>query len=190
MIIDKASYKTLLVALLCFGLGACAAAKPKLEPQVQLSASSEPLQPRKQSILDYVSIFLALSPELQRKELAEVNQAYAANKQFVDTRVKLALLYGLPASKVRDAAKAQALLEDLMREPSLDTERKPLVSLVRDYLVETTKLSQKLRDEQKRSDNLQTKIDMAQQKADSLQRKLDELKNIEKTMTDRDQGSK
>lgn len=188
-------YNIIVVPLTCLTLGACISPKPKQEPTTQAVtvneiAQTETLTAQKESILTYAGKLLALSPDLQKKELVELNQTYSANKQFVDTRLKLALLYGLPNSKVRDTAKAQALLDDLIREPSLDTERKTLASLIRDYILDTAKLAQKLREEQKRGDNLQVKSDSAQQKADSLQRKLDELKNIEKTMTDRDQGSK
>jgi len=188
-------YKIIVVTLICSTLGACVSHKTKLEPKSQVAApneitQAETLAQQKESILEYAGKILTSSADTQKKELADLNQTYVINKQFVDTRLKLALLYGLPNSKVRDTAKAQAFLDDLIREPSLDIERKTLASLVRDYIADTSKLAQKLREEQKRGDNLQVKSDTAQQKADSLQRKLDELKNIEKTMTDRDQGSK
>jgi hypothetical protein len=80
------------------------------------------------------------------------------------------------------------LLDDLLKEKTLDNERRILATLLRDYLIETNKLAQKMRDEQKRADGSQQKLDALQQKNDALQQMLDDLKNIEKTMVDRDQG--
>ncbi|HSH72504.1 MAG TPA: hypothetical protein VK974_05535 [Methylophilaceae bacterium] len=190
--------KTIAVIAISLSLSACLTARTKQEGKEEIKQElkqtaitvNETLEQRKQSTLEYAANMMAAPADAQKKELAELNQSYATNKQFVDTRMKLALLYALPASKVKDTIKAQALLDDLIREPSLDIERKTLASILRDYIADTGKLAQKARDEQKRSDGLQTKADLAQQKADSLQRKLDDLKNIEKTMTDRDQGSK
>jgi len=180
------SLKILSIILLAMSLGACVTAKPK--PAVTMSEPVEHEQ-RKASILEYAANMLAASGDTQKKELSELTQNLSANRQDIDTRMKLGLLYGLPNSKVKDFNKAQALLDDLVREPSLGAERKLLGNLLRDYIADTAKLAQKARDEQKRSEGLQMKAETAQQKADNLQRKLDELKNIEKTMTDRGQGN-
>lgn len=184
--------KTYISALiLCVLLSACAGnkQKPVAPPSAAKITVIEKVEPRKESLLEYASYQLSASAESQKKELQELNQTLVINKQDIPTRLKLALLYGLPNSKVRDVNKAQALLDDLIREPSIETEQKTLANLLRDYIVDIAKLNQKIRDEQKRSDTLQAKADNAQQRADGLQRKLDELKNIEKTMTDRGQGN-
>ena len=72
--------------------------------------------------------------------------------------------------------KLQALLDDLARDKYLDGDRKILTLIMRDYIAENNRLGIKARDEQKR--------------ADALQQKLDELKNIEKTMLEREQGNR
>jgi hypothetical protein len=143
-----------------------------------------------QSLLEYAGSFVELSADAQKKELVQVNQAIAQNKNDLKNRMKAAMIYALPNSRMRDTAKAQNLLDDLLREKTLDNERKILATLLRDYLIETNKLSQKARDEQKRADGSQQKLDALQQKNDTLQQMLDDLKNIEKTMVDRDQGIK
>ena len=125
-------------------------------------------------LLDYALRYSQLSAEAQKKEVVQVNQALAAGKANTNIRMKAALIYGLPASHFRDQAKSQLILEDLLHEKALDGDTKALATILQDTLDENSKLSQKSKDEQKR--------------ADGLQQKLDELKNIEKSMGDRDQG--
>lgn len=125
-------------------------------------------------LLDYALRYSQLSAEAQKKEVAQLTQALAAGKANTNIRMKAALVYGLPASRFRDQAKSQLLLEDLLHEKALDSDTKALATILQDFLDENAKLLQKNKDEQKR--------------ADGLQQKLDELKNIEKTMGERDQG--
>ncbi len=184
--------------LLTASLSACVAPAHKPMPVVEAAPPAaiiiaEPAL--KESMSDYVSNMMAASQETQKKELAQLTTSTAKlNQPDVITRVKLALLYGMPSSRVRDPAKAMPLLDELVRDSTLDTESRVLTTLLRDYQLESNKQAQRLRDEQKRGDTLQSKVsglqstaDSAQSKADTLQRKLDELKNIEKTMTDRGQ---
>lgn len=149
------------------------------------------------AITEYINKVLNMSADAQKKELQDLIQTQQSNKQEIYTRTKLALLYGLPTSRVRDYTKAQSLADDLLKERSLDSERKAILIIMRDYLAETVKISIKLREEQKKGDVLQGKLDAlqikadaAQQRADSLQQKLDELKDIEKSMINRNRSNK
>jgi hypothetical protein len=130
------------------------------------------------NMLVFSQDFPKLSLEAQRKELTKLNQTTAYNAQ---SKLMLAMAYGLPNSHVRDSAKALALLDEVAAEKRLDEESLMLAVIMRDYISEMNKSAQKTRDEQKRAD-------ASQQKLDELQKKLDDLKNIEKTMVDRDQG--
>lgn len=123
-------------------------------------------------VLDFAENFSDLSLEAQKRELHQNSQ----NKNDLTSRIKVAMIYALPASKLRDTNKAQALLDDLSKEKNLDGDRKILTLIMRDYIAENNKLGNKARDEQKR--------------ADTLQQKLDELKNIEKMMLEREQGNR
>ncbi len=131
-------------------------------------------------ILAFSQDFPKLSLEAQRKELTRLNQTAAYNAQ---SKLMLALAYGLPNSQLRDAVKAQSLLDEIATDKRMDEDSLILAAIMRDYISELSKSAQKARDEQKRADT-------AQQKLDELQKKLDDLKNIEKTMVDRDQGVK
>jgi Holliday junction resolvase RusA-like endonuclease len=123
-------------------------------------------------VLDFAESFGDLTFEQQKKELLQNNQ----NKGDLTSRIKIAMIYGLPNSKLRDTNKAQALLDELARDKNLDGDRKILTLIMRDYITENNKLGIKVRDEQKR--------------ADTLQQKLEDLKNIEKMMLEREQGNR
>lgn len=143
-----------------------------------------------ESLLEYAGRFPDLTAEAQKKELAQINQNIGQNKNDLNSRMKAAMIYSLPGSRLRDTSKAQSLLDDLLREKTLDTERRALAEILRDTISENNKYSQKIHDEQKRADTLQQKLDAAQQRADALQQKLDDLKTIEKTMVDRESGTR
>lgn len=131
-------------------------------------------------LLVYAKRFGELPAENQKKELAQVAQILSRNKKDTFNRIKAALIYGLPNSRLRDNAKALALLTELQRDKTLEDDVGGLVALMKDVVDErqrlednSTKLNQKVRDEQRR--------------ADELQQKLDALKNIDKTMIERGQ---
>ena len=152
------------------------------------AASNVPQPPAGESLLEYSGRFMELSAEAQKKELAQINESLSQNKSDFNYRMKAAIIYAIPASRLRDVNKAQVLLDELIRDKTLDKRRKTLAVILKDYisensksvdegnklLIENNKLSQKVRDEQKRADN--------------LQQTLDDLKTIEKTMVDRELG--
>ena len=176
----------LLSALL---LNACATSLPKSSNETTPpTASNVPQPPASDSLLEYSGRFMELSAEAQKKELAQINESLSQNKSDFNYRMKAAIIYAIPASRLRDVNKAQVLLDELIRDKTLDKRRKTLAVILKDYisensksvdegnklLIENNKLSQKVRDEQKRADN--------------LQQTLDDLKTIEKTMVDRELG--
>lgn len=158
----------LLAILLC----ACSSLPKPAEQTVSPTSQGE-------TALDYAAQFGNLNNDTQKRELQQMSQA---SKTSLEARIKLATIYALPSSKLRDNAKAQNLLDELLKEKSLQPSQKNLLMLLRDFVADASKATSKLRDEQKRAD-------AAQSKADSLQQKLEELKNIEKAMITRDQAN-
>jgi len=186
----KSNY--LIPILLCLQLlNGCAFINKQSKPvQSETLNTSKPVQQAEQTNpdwLDYTTRFSDLPADMQKKELAQVLQALSLNKTDIDLRSKAAIIYAIPASKLKDNAKAQSLLDDLLKEKTLEAKQKTLLSLLRDFIADNAKWGLKIKDEQKRSDTALQKLDAAQQRADALQQKLDELKDIEKTMIDRDQ---
>jgi hypothetical protein len=144
-------------------------------------------------ILTYAQRFGELSPEAQKKELAQATQAVSRNRNDTKSRMKVALIYSLPASRHRDNERALALLEELQRDViHADSNTRALASVLKDYVLERQRLEnsaaktgQKAAEEQKRADAEQKRADTEQKRADDLQLKLDELKNIEKAISER-----
>jgi len=187
---------TFIWPILCgvFLAAGCAPVPPK-GGHVQAQAPAPVIIVRADNeILAYALRYGALSAEEQRKEHALVMQAYNSNKHDLTNRMKAALVLSLPASRQRDNARALALLDEIQRDNAADPDTKAVSSLLKEYVSErqkleenAAKLGQKAADERKRVEALQARTDELQQKAEGLQQKLDELRNIEKTLTNRDQ---
>jgi hypothetical protein len=87
---------------------------------------------------------------------------------------------------MRDTAKAQNLIQDLLQESTMNPEESALTGLFYEYVLDDNKQSQKNKDDLKKLDLSQQKVDALQQKYDALDKKLNDLKSIEKTISDRD----
>lgn len=155
------------------------AVKPTVDRENRAATVATTCQPNS-PWLEYIKTFNELSTEAQRKELALLNNS--SDKSRIN-RGKLAIAYALPSSRVRDPIKAQVLLDELVLDKTLASEEKNLFGMLRDFTQDSTRSASRLKDEQKRADT-------AQAAAAVLQKKLDDLKNIEKAMIDRDQGSR
>jgi uncharacterized phage infection (PIP) family protein YhgE len=179
---------SILVLLSAMLLNACASLPKNSNENTPSTASSATPLVADDGLLEYSSKFMELSAEAQKKELAQINEGLSQNKSDFNYRMKAAIIYAIPASRLRDVNKAQVLLDELIRDKTLDKRRKALAIILKDYMSENSKsvdesnrllnennkLSQKVRDEQKR--------------AETLQQRLDDLKTIEKTMADRELG--
>lgn len=135
--------------------------------------------------LAYVESYSNLAPDAQKKAFSTTNQALAENKGNIVLRTKVAIMLALPTSRLRDPAKAQALLQDLLREDSLEPQENALLGLLYEYAQDDNKQLQKARDDAKKLEVTQQKLEVLQQKHEVLEQKLNELKNIEKTINER-----
>lgn len=136
-------------------------------------------------LLAFIDSYSNLAPEAQKKAFATTNQALTENKGNIVLRAKVAIMLALPTSRLRDPAKAQILLQDLLREDSLETQENALLGLLYEYAQDDNKQLQKARDDAKKLESAQQKYEALQQKHEALEQKLNELKNIEKTMNER-----
>lgn len=140
-------------------------------------------------LLAFIDTYSNLAPEMQKKVFTETNQVLAENKNSLLHRLKLASMLALPSSRLRDNAKAQNLLQDILQENTLHPSDFALVGLLYEYTTDYTKQLQKSRDEKKNIESVQQKYEALELKNKLLEQKLNELKNIEKTMNDRDSKS-
>lgn len=118
----------------------------------------------------------------QKKQWLETQQLLSQNKQDVVQRIKLACIYALPSSYLKDATKAHSLLTQLREDPALSTIEKAYVNHLYLFNVENIKQQQKMKDEAKSLDNLTQKYETLQKKYDAAEQKLIHLKNIEKSL--------
>lgn len=127
------------------------------------------------TLLRFVQTFNSMPADLQKNEVAIINTQ--PRTEF--SRMQLAMIAGLPGSRFRDTARARLLLDEhLKARDSKDEGLRSLATILKSQLNELPKfedtissLTQKLKDEQKKSE--------------ALQHKLDDLIEVEKTMTER-----
>jgi uncharacterized protein YlxW (UPF0749 family) len=185
------------LSILVLSLGACASksmtSKPaEKEPNVtktlDIKKTETPTsrQDRINSLLLFIDRYSNDTLDAQRKSFNETNRTLIENKLDLTERIKLAIMLSLPSSRMRDTAKAQSLLQDLLQENSLNPTESAFAGLFYEYVLDDIKQSQKNRDDLKKLDLNQQKLEALQQKYDALDKKLNDLKNIEKTISDRD----
>jgi hypothetical protein len=143
-------------------------------------------QERVNSLLLFIDRFSNDTLDAQRKSFNETNRALIENKSNLTERIKLAIMLSLPSSRLRDTVKAQNLLQELLQGNSLNPTESALTSLFYEYVLDDIKQYQKNKDDLKKLDLTQQKLEALQQKYDALDKKLNDLKNIEKTISDRD----
>lgn len=141
------------------------------------------------TLLVFMNSYSNLTPEMQKKVFAETNQMLTENKSHVLNRLKLASMLALPGSRLRDNAKAQLLLQELLQDNALASSDQALISLLYEYTTDNARQLQKSREDIKKLESMQQKYEVMELKNKSLEQKLNELKNIEKTMSDRDAKS-
>ena len=185
------------LSILVLSLSACASKGMTSKPADKESSMSKTLeikrtemsdskQDRVNNLLLFIDRFSNDTFDVQKKSFNETNRALIENKTDLTERIKLAIMLSLPSSRLRDTAKAQSLLQDLLQENTLNPGESALTSLFYEYVLDDIKQSQKNRDDLKRLDLSQQKLEALQQKYDALDKKLNDLKNIEKTISDRD----
>jgi hypothetical protein len=183
------------VSVLMLSLGACAGMTNKLTEKesnatktldIKKTETPSSKQDRVSSLLLFIDRFSNDTLDAQRKSFNDTNRALIENKFDLTERIKLTIMLSLPSSRMRDTAKAQSLLQDLLQENNLNPTESALTSLFYEYVLDDIKQSQKNRDDLKKLDLNQQKLEALQQKYDALDKKLNDLKNIEKTMSDRD----
>ncbi|MFW5431946.1 MAG: hypothetical protein ACKE5M_07295 [Methylophilaceae bacterium] len=129
-------------------------------------------------LLEFVASYGALETEKQKSIYLDVMQALAKDKSNIKLRVKHAAILALPNSNLRDTAIAQQHLQSLLEDSELSESNESLVKLLSTFILEHNTQSQKARDVAKKTEALK-------QKNKALEQKLNDLKNIEKTMIER-----
>jgi len=146
------------------------------EPVAQLSSELEDL-------MNYYAGLRTRTPAALKQDLDDAKKEFATNGSE-SARVKLALLYTLPNAPFRNEALAAQLLEPYQRGEGRGSGRlRGLAQVILAGLemnrrgeAASLTMASRLRDEQKRTEE--------------LQRKLDALKDVERAMIQKDQGAR
>ena len=202
--------------IICMSVVATACVRPALKPNIEtkLNTESKPNTEVKTSIdtkpsngvilapteansasefLKFADSFADLSAAAQKQALISTNQALSANPNDLLHNMKLVMIYGLPSSSLQDSPKAQNLLQKILQENILIDSQMAFAHVIFDYIVAHNKLSKSTHNDDKLVEQLQLKLEATQQKLDATQQKLEasqqkmnELKNIEKSMGERE----
>lgn len=134
-------------------------------------------------LLAFIVDYETLEKEPQKSAYLDVMQALEKDENNIKLRIKHAAILSLPNSTMRDTATAQQQLQSLLANPALSSSNKSLVKLLFTYTSNHNTESKKLHEATKRMDSLK-------QRNKALNRKLNDLKNIEKTMIERNANNK
>jgi hypothetical protein len=176
-------YNILIVLCLCGLLASCASAatKPASGLQIQFTDNGDTSE-----FLNFSAQYSSSALAIQKQELILTNQSLALNPANIVQRMKLVMIYGLPNSQLQDIPKAQNLLQNLLQENILSNTQLSFAHLLFDQVLATSRLNQKIRDEQKRTESMLQKNINLQLNLDAAQQKIQELRNIEKLMGERE----
>ncbi len=164
-------------------------APPALPPAHAVHAAPSAAAGDAAELLAYARRYGALSAEARRKEYGNVMQALSRDRKDSVTRLRAALLLGMPGNPRRDPARAIALLTEVQQDMSLDDHARMLATLLRGHLEERQKLEEQTAALGLRLKEEQQKAETLQQKAEALQQKLEELTRIERSMMERSRGT-
>lgn len=184
---------TVIILLSTVLLAACQTTPPRPEPEPEPQqpppavAEPVPCEPQVKEVFTGTDETLLFLANLKQRSQADLKTAlYQARKDFTATgaesaRMKLILLYLQPGTSFRSEAQAMQLLDPYIRgDVSPLSPYRGIAQLILGNLEESRKTDAavqvqavKVREEQKR--------------ADELQRKLDALKDVERAMIEKDQ---
>ena len=195
--------KLTLFIIICFSLVTTACVRPVVKPGIDPKPNVEakpsiehkpgngiklaPTEANSASeFLKFAENFSDLSAPVQKQTLTITNQVLLANPNDLLHRMKLVMIYGLPSSSLADTPKAQNLLQQILQENILVDSQQSFAHVMFDYLVALNKLNKSTHHDNKLLEQLQLKLEATQQKLEASQQKVNELKNIEKSMGERE----
>lgn len=129
-------------------------------------------------LLEFIASYGSLNKEQQQSTYMEVVEALAKDKEDTKLKIKHAVILSLPSSTLRDEVTAAEHLKALSADQTLSESNANLVDMLHTFTTAYNTELQKSRDASKKAVALK-------QKNKALGQKLKDLKNIEKTMIER-----
>lgn len=184
------TFRFLTLALIISLLPACGILSNNTKPKTPPSANEAPTVVSQPLMLEYATEYAKLNSAQQKLEFNDISSLANKDKLNIVYKLKLAVIYALPSSRLQDPVRANTLITDLLKTAHLHVNNEHFLFILRDYVADNLRLAQTTKDAQKRTENLQQKNEQLLQQNIQLEQKLEALKRIEKTMVDRDQGAK
>ena len=129
-------------------------------------------------MLGFITHYSSASPSQQELVYQDTINALTTQQNKTDLLIKKAIMLALPNSKVRNTTDALTLLNALLNRNDINTSDANLVRLLLIYTQENNELAVNIDNQIKMNTTLK-------QKNKALEQKLNDLKNIEKTMIER-----
>lgn len=168
--------------MLLMAVSSFAASKSAIDDSININDNHFTFSPiahaKTAELLAFITSYESLNKAQQESIYMEVAEALAQDQHNVKLKIKRAAILSLPNSSLRDQTLAEQHLKALMSDTSLSTSNADLVKVLHMFTMENHASTRKIRDHAK-------KVDALKQKNKALSQKLNDLKNIEKTMTER-----
>lgn len=129
-------------------------------------------------LLKFIADYEQLNKEEQGSAYMKVMQDLAENKNVTKSKIKQAAILAIPSSSLRDTKLAQQQLDTLLADASLSDSNMTLVKLLHAFTLDHNKQKKKTKEAASKANSLKLKNK-------ALSRQLNEIKNIEKTMIER-----
>jgi len=129
-------------------------------------------------LLHFISNYTQLSKAKQHAAYMTVVQGLAENQDDIKLKIKQAAILAIPNSSQRDSKLAKQHLDALLADTQLSESNMSLVQLIHAFTLD-------YQTQVKKSDVITKKVDSLKKKNKALSRKLNDIKNIEKTMIER-----
>lgn len=176
-------FKRTMIFIACASLlSACMANADAKKTKNNMKPASVQFSPiahaRTVELLHFIANYSDQTAETQKEIFLENTHALANNKMDAKLRIKQSAMLALPNSVMKDPSTANLQLQSLLDNQSLNESETNLVKLLLSYSRDNNKQVTKVNE-------LAKKNDLLKQKNKSLAQKLNDLKNIEKTMIER-----
>lgn len=179
--------KSMLRKVLIMACMVCSGVVLSLFSPTSLMATAEQARATEfERLMQYFVHIRSLPSEAVQRERAQQEQALAEHKS-AESRFKVALLLSLPTASTRDKARALELLRDSLRAEQMPpTPVSDLAHVLLTLLMERPDHSRASASKSRRAPRCEEQLQVERRNVQKLQKQIEELKDLEKTLIERD----
>ena len=171
----------LIVGILAFGVGA-----DTPWPTCALTTSPQSQAAELERLLQYFVYIRALPPQTVQRERAQQMQVLAQQKS-AESRLKVALLLSLPSASPQDKARGLELLREYLRAEQITPNPvRDLAYMLLTLLTDRAEPDLVPAGKKRRGVRCEEQLQVEYKSVQKLRKQIEELKNLEKTLLERD----